>query len=449
MKKMLVFAAATLAVSTAAFAQQTEQGGPQRVISIPASEQVGVAPHQEPVMGSAAAEEQLYGWYPNLLRRIDATVTPQVDSTRSDVRIPLSFAPSSTTEFRGIGQLFSPKVAYSFYSGSLYNENTHYVAKEGTGIDNDQVYIDQFKDAKAFTIDTLVVPFFRNPNAGVAEHSAKFVIYNISKTVSPTADLLSNTYKANGLSVARAALTKAWETEITPEGIDSTIQGQFVHSTVIGLETPLVFGENSTALFMAINDDAPALTQNPLQQDGEYQIMLGNEEYRTGDYLSGTDTRANPLDSFKTMGVVMFRQGTTDQFISAWQGLQFIDNTTGKTRRALLNMGVRFFGSVEIGPSSVKYHFGHDASSQGLGTVTPNPVTSNARLPFSLTELANVTVDLYDMNGRQVKNLVSAQRWVPGNYSVELPVDQLENGAYLVRMTANDKSYSMKFTVAK
>jgi hypothetical protein len=448
MKKMLVFAAATLAVSTAALAQQTEQGGPQTIISTPATEQIKIAPHQEPVMGSAAAEEQLYGWYPNVFRRIDET---GLDTNRSDIRIPLSFAPSSTTEFRGIGQLFSPKVIYSFLAGSVYNEGTNYVAKEGSGIDNDQQYIDQFKDAKAFTIDTILVPFFRNPNAGVAEHSAKFVIYNIPKTLNVTADLMGNVYKGNGFSAARSTLTKAWETEITPEGIDTTIAGQFVNFTRIGFDPPLVFGENSTALFMAINDDATAVTQ-PFQQNDtrEFQLMIANEEYRTGiNQGQGNDSRANPLDSFKTMGVVMFRQGGQDQMISAWQALQFIDNTTQKIRRALVDASVRFFGSVELGPSSVKYHFGHDATSQGLGTVTPNPVTSNARLPFSLTEVANVTLDLYDMNGRQVKNLVAAQRWIPGNYSVALPIDELENGAYLVRMTANDKSYSMKFTVAR
>jgi hypothetical protein len=448
MKKMIVCAAAALAVSTVAFAQQTEQGGPQTLPSIPASEQVKVAPHQEPVMGSAAAEEQLYGWYPNVFRRIDET---GLDTNRSDVSIPISFAPSSTTEFRGIGQLFSPKVIYSFLAGSVYNENTHYVATEGSGIDNDQQFIDQFKDAKAFTIDSILVPFFRNPNAGVAEHSAKFVIYTVPKTLNPTSDLTSAVYRGNGFSAARSTLTKTWETELTPEGIDTTIAGNFVNFTRITFDPPLVFAENSTALFMAINDDATAITQ-PIQQGDtrEFQRMIANEEYRTGINLgSGNDSRANPLDSFKTMGVVMFRQGAQDQMISAWQALQFIDNTTGKTRRALLDASVRFFGAVEIGPSSVTYHFGQDASSQGLGTVTPNPVTSNARLPFSLTELANVTVDLYDMNGRQVKNLVTAQRWMPGNYSVALPIDELENGAYLVRMTANDKSYSMKFTVAR
>jgi hypothetical protein len=112
-------------------------------------------------------------------------------------------------------------------------------------------------------------------------------------------------------------------------------------------------------------------------------------------------------------------------------------------------MFMSMHGTVVLGASGVKYHFGREATSQGLGQVTPNPVTSNARLPFSLTEIAEVNVDLFDVNGQMVKNLVANQRYIPGNYSVGLPVDQLQSGNYLARMTANGKVYTMKFNVSK
>jgi hypothetical protein len=67
----------------------------------------------------------------------------------------------------------------------------------------------------------------------------------------------------------------------------------------------------------------------------------------------------------------------------------------------------------------------------------------------SLTELSDVTIDLFDVNGKQIRNLVTAHRYVPGNYSVALPVDELQNGTYLVRMTAGDKVYTTKVNVAR
>ena len=155
------------------------------------------------------------------------------------------------------------------------------------------------------------------------------------------------------------------------------------------------------------------------------------------------------------MGVVLYRapngtdrvgdpEGNADTVYSSWARLF----TSG--RRSLLDLQLTIRGTVELDTtSSVRYHFGRDAKEQGLGLVLPNPVRDDARLPFSLTENAQVTIEIYSANGAKVETLIDGLKYIPGNYSVALPVPELENGAYVIRMSANDNAYSMKFTVAK
>src|SRR5690606_10978496 len=149
-------------------------------------------------------------------------------------------------------------------------------------------------------------------------------------------------------------------------------------------------------------------------------------------------TRRGPLAPYKSLGVVLYRDPTqeplddayADTIMSAWTGALTLSN-----RPALMNLRMFSWGTVEleeINTSSVRYHFGYDATEQGLGTVTPNPVRENASVPFSLTELAQVTIDLFDVNGQLVKNMVQDKKFIPGKYSIDLPVDELANGAYVL-----------------
>ncbi|KXK52877.1 MAG: 5'-nucleotidase [Chlorobi bacterium OLB7] len=115
----------------------------------------------------------------------------------------------------------------------------------------------------------------------------------------------------------------------------------------------------------------------------------------------------------------------------------------------MVNFDMTWVGTVDLSASGVQYVLGKDATSQGLGETTPNPVVSNdARLPYSLTEPAHVSIDLYSVSGDHVARLVD-DKFIPGNYTVALPLDNMNNGAYVVRMLANGKAYSSKLSVVR
>ena len=73
-----------------------------------------------------------------------------------------------------------------------------------------------------------------------------------------------------------------------------------------------------------------------------------------------------------------------------------------------------------------------------------NPAAANARIQFSLSKAADVTVKVYDFGGQFVRTLASKQRFestdagfIEWGGEAEDGTD-LANGTYIVRVTASD-----------
>lgn len=78
----------------------------------------------------------------------------------------------------------------------------------------------------------------------------------------------------------------------------------------------------------------------------------------------------------------------------------------------------------------------------------PNPASSEIVMAFDVKSTGNVTIDILDMNGRVVKNVVNSTF---GNKTVALTEDirDLQNGLYLARVTSETKTSLYKFNVLK
>jgi hypothetical protein len=456
---MLTTALAFTAMASAAFAQQTEQIVPKTLPLIERTQSV----HQ-PMPGtehlSASSTESDYIWNANIFRRFDLTGGTG-DTNRRDLTVPLDFGQG--VEMRGFGQIFAPKVLYADYNGSIYNSESGHVSSVDQNFASDQDYIDQFKNAGAFTVREIAIPLFRNPK-NVPSNPGLITLY---KT---TVNFQGSTYKRSGFQSGRQALNKIMELEISPDqGLDSSItttdQGDsIVNSTYLdfrgtaesptAIGEPLEFKSTESLIVLYTNEFAPAVVQpiNP-DDDREFQRVIATEEYASGGFDPDPnnagqflDHRSNPLDSSKTFAVVMFRENNMDSIYSAWSALVFGSGVN--QRRAISDINMTFAGTVDLAESGVQYHFGKDASSQGLGNVAPNPMREKGSIAFSLTQHANVRIDLYDVKGELVKNLVDS-RFVEGNYSYDLNTSDLTNGVYLIRMIANDQVYTQKVTVNK
>lgn len=459
MKQLLLLAGVFVAIGTVAHAQQTEPvQSPQRFeVPLQPSTNLPAIPPMHGLKGGATTQEvQDYRWSSHIISRPETGG----DSSRFDAGFPALF--SGGTEWRGAGQIFAPNVLYSYYNGQPYTEESDLrVKRTDDPFASDLEYIEQFKGAAEYTVDAIVLQFYKNPNFSAASAPIEIDIYKIPKNYNQTSDFTGSTYKRFGFHVLaedlqdRGLLVK--QIEVDDIGLDSTISNDRVHPTVLDFgETPLQVGKDTAVLVMVVSPIADVNTY-PIPPNADYTLLIGYDEYFQGilqrdpnDPNASIDTRKNHLDSFKTFGVVQFKRNDSNFINTAWSDLlSSYRNSQGQqiSTPVHLNSDITFFGRVDIA-SGVSYHFGKDVKSQGLGSVAPNPVTTDARLPFSLTEKAHVTMELFNSNGEQVKKLVD-YTYIPGNYSVVIPIADLRNGAYVVRMTADEKVYTTKLTVAR
>ena len=83
----------------------------------------------------------------------------------------------------------------------------------------------------------------------------------------------------------------------------------------------------------------------------------------------------------------------------------------------------------------------------------PNPFNPSTTISYGISEDSFVSINIYDMRGREVKNLVS-QKQVSGRYSVswdgnDAGGNSVSAGVYIYKLNAHDKVFSRKMVLMK
>ncbi|MCD6233911.1 MAG: T9SS type A sorting domain-containing protein [Candidatus Marinimicrobia bacterium] len=78
----------------------------------------------------------------------------------------------------------------------------------------------------------------------------------------------------------------------------------------------------------------------------------------------------------------------------------------------------------------------------------PNPFNGETVIPYVIHEAGRVTMALYDIRGRFVRQLVDGYH-APGMYSVRFSAENLSNGTYIYRLTGREASRSSKMILLK
>ena len=76
----------------------------------------------------------------------------------------------------------------------------------------------------------------------------------------------------------------------------------------------------------------------------------------------------------------------------------------------------------------------------------PNPVRDDAKICFELNDNASVSYQVYDISGRMVKN-ERVGNYGQGKHEVNVSVDGLAKGAYVLRLNAGAQTSTVKFMV--
>lgn len=435
---MHVIVVALLLAATSAIAQQTSTITP---VAIPELDPAPPFP-ADPNPGSAdVAAESPYFWFTRHYSRIGDNGSGQnIDSNSTNFSFPI---PIGNSEVRGIGQLFAPGVIYDFFLPVYTGSDT-----AGLIVNHDilEDYIRQFEGAGGYTIDSIAVPWFKNPYmVGDHNYPAKFYVWSTPPSFAGNSYFKNASgYQQRGFVAGRRSLVPLYESELTQEGFDTTINGtSFIYTSLI-FDPPLVFDPGAAAIFMVVNDELPALS-NPFpnidpSDTREFQTVRMYHER-----IEGTKKR---LTNYKGWGTMLWRTGAMDSVVTIWPTIYFTGSGgSSDSNAAIMDVGATFKGTVDLS-SGVKYHYGTDAKNQGLTAITPNPARETSRISFELKEVATITLDLFDAQGEKVRTLVTA-RYVPGVYSYDLNVNDLPNGPYLIRLQAGDQIYTQKMNVVK
>ena len=76
----------------------------------------------------------------------------------------------------------------------------------------------------------------------------------------------------------------------------------------------------------------------------------------------------------------------------------------------------------------------------------PNPASSNTTLEYNLGETSNVTLQVYDMNGRMIST-IDKGRQAKGQHTLQMNVQNLKTGIYMVRIITNNSTNTAKLIV--
>lgn len=78
----------------------------------------------------------------------------------------------------------------------------------------------------------------------------------------------------------------------------------------------------------------------------------------------------------------------------------------------------------------------------------PNPFNPNTKIQFSIPKSEFVTLSVYDILGREVKNLVN-KKLDAGNYEINFTAENLPSGVYLYKIIAGNYTESKKMLLVK
>ena len=79
----------------------------------------------------------------------------------------------------------------------------------------------------------------------------------------------------------------------------------------------------------------------------------------------------------------------------------------------------------------------------------PNPFNPTTNISYTLANVTDVTLTVYDILGRRVATLVNARQQMPGSYNVSFDASRLASGTYIYRLEAGEFISTRKMLLIK
>ena len=145
-------------------------------------------------------------------------------------------------------------------------------------------------------------------------------------------------------------------------------------------------------------------------------------------------------------GIVPTREGTRDNAQNvALQGYQGVLRECKVCHSVVPSAP----GPHNMIPSDVKViNENSDKFEFSLKQIYPSPLRTTSTIPFSISKAGDVHLDIFDVNGKHVLNLIN-QYLLPAEYSVNIDAGNLSSGNYICILKVNGLSKSTGIIVQK
>jgi hypothetical protein len=192
--------------------------------------------------------------------------------------------------------------------------------------------------------------------------------------------------------------------------------------------------------------------------DGMYESRDGGVEWSS--VANGLST--NRISAMEMNGEGELFAGSFDQgvFVSTDGGESWSQTVSGMSNTSVQSLAVDEEGYIFAGTdgsgvfrsTSPTTSVSRDGSGIPTGIFLsqnyPNPFNAISNFEFSISDLSDVTLRVYDLLGREVATLVD-ERLIPGTYTRQWDAAGMASGVYVCRMTAGEFVQTRKLVLIR
>jgi hypothetical protein len=178
-----------------------------------------------------------------------------------------------------------------------------------------------------------------------------------------------------------------------------------------------------------------------IDHDGDLDLFIG-ENSGNINFFRNTGTSTNPVFTLETENFIMLDTG----YESAPCFVDIDGDGDDDLFAGEFDGGLYFYRNVT--QTSVASRTTPQSQSFELYQNYPNPFNPVTTIEYSVPKTGFVTINLYDVLGREIKTLVNEEKTI-GNYSIELNVNEISSGIYYYRMQAGSFFDTKKLVLMK
>jgi hypothetical protein len=196
---------------------------------------------------------------------------------------------------------------------------------------------------------------------------------------------------------------------------------------------------DSLPTFVSIQGNLPKMPvySSLIELNSSDRIILGSELGIWSTDNAGTSTLwVNDNEGMGNVPVFMLKQQRLAQYPIANYGVMYAATHGRGIFQSVDFVGINDFDQ----PATAVLESLH---------LYPNPASDVIRITLSLERRADVSLEIVDLNGQKVKDIVHLSQVTAGKQEIQCKLDNLKSGTYLLIVTSDGQRKTSKFIIMR